>query len=227
VSVLFAPRPFTGIFWGLEAVHSIVIAIICFVILAMTKNLQDLSEYKGLKAFRKTFLFFGIACVVKVLTRHLALSLFLYPGLLEMPELVISAGAALMIYTHLMAIFYLLYSIHWKNLEGNWKNKPLLMHISAALISIAVTFIAVSEVYLLMQVFLIAYGVGIIHSKANRKKSAVLGIYELLMVFWTLNVVDSLLPVKPIWQIVNYAASFTIFAVILYRVRRKIAAVKK
>jgi hypothetical protein len=227
VSVLFAPRPFTGIFWGLEAVHSSVIALICFAIFLMTKKIQDLSEYKGLRAFRKTFLFFGIACVVKVLTRHLALSLFLYPGLLEMPELVISAGAALMIYTHLMAIFYLLYSIHWKNLEGNWKNRPLLMHTAAALISLAVTFVAVSEVYLLIQVFLIAYGVGIIHSKSNRKKSTVLGIYSLLLVFWTLNVVDSLLPVKPVWQVVNYAVSFTIFAVILYKVLRKIIAVKK
>ncbi|MBR9681851.1 MAG: hypothetical protein GOV00_03565, partial [Candidatus Altiarchaeota archaeon] len=49
---ILAGRPFTGLFWGLEALHSGLVALICLVIYLKTREMQKLSAHEGVKYFR-------------------------------------------------------------------------------------------------------------------------------------------------------------------------------
>ncbi|MBR9680005.1 MAG: hypothetical protein GOU99_03080, partial [Candidatus Altiarchaeota archaeon] len=159
VAELFVGRPFTGVFWGLEAVHSIAIAVICFLIYFKTRELQELSLHKGIGSFRKTFLFFGLASITKLLTRHLVISFFLYPGILGIADIIVALGVVAVIYAHTMAAFYLLYSVLWKDQTG-LKSRPAMLHAAAVLIAILVGFTSLSSFYFVFQLFLIAYSIG-------------------------------------------------------------------
>ena len=213
----FAARPFTGVFWGLEAVHSAVVALICFIIFLKTREIHQLSQHEGVRYFRKTFLFFGLASLLKLLTRHFAISFFLYPGILGIPDLVIIAGVLGIVYTHTMAAFWLLYSISWKDLD-DLRNRPAFLHLTAALISLGVVFTNLASLYLLFQVFVIAYSIGILHVKARARKTPIGRIYKLLLIFWMLNLLDTIATISPLWQAAIYMASFSIFLTILHRV---------
>lgn len=217
---LIIGRPFTGVFWGLEAVHSAIIALICFIIYFKTREIQQLSLHEGVRYFRKTFLLFGIASLLKLLTRHLAVSFFLYPGILGISGEVIALGVLSILYAHTMAAFYLLYSLSWKNLD--WC-KPWLMHIGALLIALTVLITNAQLLYLAFQVLLIAYSIRIIHGK---KPTQILVISELLLIFWTISLVDTLMPITPVWQILNYIVSFSIFLMILHKVQNRLKVIK-
>jgi len=214
-------RPFTGIFWGLEAVHSALIALICFLIVLKTREAQQLSAHEGIRYFRRTFLFFGLASLLKLLIRHLALSFFVYPGLLAVADWVVALGVTGIIYAHTMAAFCLLYSIAWKD-RGT---QPWVLHLLALGVALIITFTNAAALYIAFQIFMIAYSAGVIHSLGKVKRgrsSQMLVIYELLLVFWMVNLLDTLIPVSPAWQVIMYLASFGIFVAILLKVWRRL-----
>ena len=221
-----AGRPFTGVFWGLEAVHSGLVALICLVIFLKTREMERLSSHKGVRYFRLTFLFFGIASLLKLLTRHLALSFFFYPGILEVADWVIGLGVFGIIYTYTIAAFYLLYSISWKDLKQGLMSRPANLHLMAAVVALLVLVTNASALYILFQVFVIAYSIGIIHTKSRAgTKTPMLVIYELLLVFWMLNLLDTTLAIGGLLQAGIYTVSSVIFLVILYKVWNKLKVV--
>lgn len=225
---ILASRPFTGLFWGLEALHSGLVALICLVIYLKTRDLQKLSSHEGVKYFRLTFLFFGIASLLKLLTRHLAISFFFYPGLLDVSMWVLALGVLCITYTHTMAAFFLLYSISWRNQESERKLKPWMLHIIALTVSSLIILTNASALYIIFQVSIVAYSIGIIHTKfKSGKKSQMLVIYEWLLVFWMLNLLDTTLAIVSFWQAVIYGISFTIFLVILYKVWKNLRVIKQ
>ena len=214
-----------GPLFGLESLYYLAIAAICFLIYFKTRDILKLSSHEGIKYFRYTFLFFGLSSLIRFLIREYAVTFFMQgPGrtLLNI-EL---ASALLIIYTHMLAALFLVYSICWKNL-GRLKNRPWALYF-IALIPIALTAMTgQSAVYLVSQVFLIAYGIGVIHSKPHKKKSQMHIIYDLLLLFWMLNILDTIVPNFLVaWQLAIYAASLWLFLMIFGKVH-KCLGVKK
>ncbi|MBR9681316.1 MAG: hypothetical protein GOV00_00790 [Candidatus Altiarchaeota archaeon] len=190
--------------------------------------MQKLSAHEGVKYFRMTFLFFGIASLLKLLARHLAISFFFYPGLLDVSAWALALGVLGITYTHTMAAFFLLYSITCRSQRTERKLKPWMLHVLAVVISFVILLTKASALYILFQVFVIAYSIGIIHTKTKSgKKSQMLVIYELLLVFWMLNLLDTTLAIASFWQAVVYGLSFTIFLIILYKVWKNLRVVKQ
>ena len=64
----------------IESIYSVILMAICMTIYNRTREYEKLSFHKGIKYFRKTFLFFAISYFFKFVTRLLLLGLGPKPG---------------------------------------------------------------------------------------------------------------------------------------------------
>jgi hypothetical protein len=202
-----------------ETIYLAVIALICFVIFARTRKIHKLSSHEGIKYFRYTFLFFGISSLLKFLVQGYAMTFFSHgPGPAMLPNIEL-LSALLIVYTHLLATLFLLYSISWKNL-GRWKDRSWVVYL-AALVPIALLMLTMQPaVYIISQVFLIAYAIGVIHSRPGKKTQMHI-IYDLLLLFWMLNILDTMIPnFLVLWQAGIYLASLALFLFIFAKVNK-------
>jgi len=125
-----------------------------------------------------------------------------------------------------MAIFYLLYSVMWKKWNGNSK-KIYLFHLLAFIIALSSILFRNPFVYLGMNLLLLffvifTFYVSYKQSKQKRTKHNLHVIYTLLFSFWTLNVIDILIPeFFQMFQLFIYIASLIIFLIMLYKVLKK------
>ncbi|MBR9679998.1 MAG: hypothetical protein GOU99_03040, partial [Candidatus Altiarchaeota archaeon] len=92
------------------------------------------------------------------------------------------------------------------------------------LIAILVGFTSLSSFYFVFQLFLIAYSIGIIHSKSKKSRSQLLLIYELLLIAWLFGLVDTIMYISPAVQVGVYLVSTTIFLLILKQVWKRLGA---
>ncbi|MBU1129066.1 MAG: hypothetical protein KJ949_00350 [Nanoarchaeota archaeon] len=102
---LAANKEILKIFFGL------IIGIICTAIVLRTHRLFKLSSHQGIRYFRNAFLFYGIGFLVRYI-----LGAFLFFNLINPAYRAIITG--LFEYFLIMAGFFLLYSLIWKNIEG-------------------------------------------------------------------------------------------------------------
>jgi hypothetical protein len=182
---------------GLELIYSLVIVTSCFMIYYSTKEMYELSYYRGLGYFRKAFLFFGVAYIFRYMIRALFVifdlhDVFdLYPhvyGLLSLP---------LFLYFSSMGIFYLLYSVMWKKWNHE-KNRLLLFHISAITIALVGTVFRLIAVHLILNIVLLSIVIFVLlvafRESKNKQKNNLYVIYLFFSVFWFLSVIDLLIP---------------------------------
>jgi len=92
----------------LEAVYSLIIGLICAVIVSKTDKFFRLSLHQGIRYFRNSFLFFGLAFLARYI---FGLSL----GLSLTYAFVVQIAFE---YFLVMAGFFLLYSLIWKKFES-------------------------------------------------------------------------------------------------------------
>lgn len=217
---------------GTEAIYSFVIIICSLMIYRSTKEMYELSSYKGLKYFRDSFLLFAIAYFFK----SFITLLLVYSGatrIIEINPMFIGIITLFVfMYFSSLAVFYLVYSLMWKRLNG--KSGILgIFHI----LSIAIAFITITtnQVGMLFGVnlFILAiaiFGLVITHkesknnkeSKNKKKGNNIYVIYTLLFIFWILNIIQVLIPsFLHFSQILIYLASLGIFLSILYKVLKK------
>ncbi|MDD5699973.1 MAG: hypothetical protein PHH00_02150 [Candidatus Nanoarchaeia archaeon] len=211
---------------GTELIYSFVIIVCSLMIYFGTKELYELSSYKGLKYFRLTFLFFAIAYFFRSFIKFI----LLYFNIKEIHEFspMLFGNFTLLIFMYFssLAIFYLLYSVMWKKWNGNPK-KVYLFHLLALVISLSVIISRNSWVYLGLNTFLFIIVLIVVYiSRKNIKKRAkrhnLYAIYLLLSFFWILNIIDILIPeFLQTFQLVIYLASAFIFLMILYKVLKK------
>ena len=205
-----------------DIISSLVIVISCFIIYAKTRELYDLSSYKGIKYFRNTFLFFGITYFIRFLLhilRELRHSLLFGPafGVFEIAFFV-------MVYSSSMALLYLLYSLFWKKLDREPLNKGYFPHVIALILAIVSMFERIAFFFLAAQVIL--FGVLLIASAANyrklRKKGGVAKIYLIYpMIFGLLvlsNILEFVTLFSPIVGVIIYIASIPLFLVMMTKV---------
>jgi hypothetical protein len=205
---------------GAEVIYSFAIIFCSLMIYFGTRELYELSTYKGLKYFRCAFLFLAIAYIFRLPTISLAPG----PEITSLIWVYISLFAFM--YFSSMAIFYLIEGVLWKNLKESSKISYL-FHGIAIIISLATIIFNNPFFYLGLNVILfISAGIAIYlashNHKLKSKKNYFHRLYILLLVFLVLNIFSALVPIfMDTLKLFLYLVSLSVFFVILYRVLKK------
>lgn len=169
-----------------EISYTLIIVFLCCSIYYRTRDLYDLTKYEGIRYFRMTFLFFGLAflfrflsvlAILMELTFDIDISVYLFRIL----PLVFNG------YFSTMAILSLTYSLIWKDLQI--KHMLILSNAIAILISVIAFFsrspiiLIEAQAVLLILTFIMAF---IVYSR-SRKISQLFILYILLFLFWLAN----------------------------------------
>lgn len=218
---MFAPTA------GIELVYSFIIIVCSLMIHFGTKELYELSSYKGIKYFRQSFLFFAIAYFFRTFIMFL-LFLFASPMVLDIsPRIFGGITLFVFMYFSAMAVFYLVYSIMWKEwIKKKWITYAI--HGLALFIGLISMQSRSHAIQLGINVFLLlfaAFGVyrAYSESKNKKKRHALYFAYSLLLVFWILNVISAVIPrFLELFHIIIYLSSIFIFLYILYKVLRMV-----
>ncbi len=212
-------HPFDYSRLAVELSYTLIIVFFCFMIYIKTKEMYDLTKYKGIQYFRITFLFFGLAYLFRF-----SFILFLLIGVtfddyslsiaFKFVPLVLSG------YFSTMAILSLTYSTIWKKIH--FKHTLLISNVIAifisgiALISIDPFPLILSQAILL--IFTIAYP---IYSK-SKKVSPLFILYIMFFLFWVINLLTlytkRFLPFEI--QILLNVVSIVLIGIIYYKVYR-------
>ena len=226
--------------FGTEILYSFLIIVCSLMIYFGTKQLYELSSYKGIKYFRAAFLFFASAYFFRSFIKFA----LVYFNITRIRDFSPRGGMGalgiispflskltlfLFIYLSSMAIFYLLYSFMWKKWNGDSRKIPF-FHVAAILMSLICVMINTVLVYLILNLLFLAFIFVAIFlasrkSKKKVKKHSMYTIYVLLLIFWIFNMAEILIPeFLQTWQLIIYLASSGIFLTILYKVIKRAGA---
>jgi len=101
----------------IDFVFTSIAVVFCFMIYHKTKELYELTRYQGIRYFREAFLFFGLSYIVRFLFSLVLVSReqfdLMLPRGMFIPLFIIPLG-----YLSTMAIFYLLLSLVWKQVDA-------------------------------------------------------------------------------------------------------------
>ena len=95
----------------LKLIYAAIIILICFVTVLKTYRLHKLSGHQGIRYFRNAFLFYGIGFLIRYI-----LGAFLFFNLID--PIYRQIITFVFEYFLIMAGFFLLYSLLWKNIES-------------------------------------------------------------------------------------------------------------
>ena len=210
--------------FGTELIYSFIIIVCSLMIYFGTKDLYKLSAHKGIKYFRKAFLFFAIAYFFRFFIKSVMI-FFNLRGILEFsPRIFGGFTLFIFMYASVMAIFYLLYSVMWKKWNHDSK-KIYFFHFLAIAISIisvvsrSIKILLSLHVFLFVLILLIVY---IAYKNSKKREHSLYLIYILFFSFWTLNMISTSVPnFLPLFQLIIYLISTGLFLLILYKVLKK------
>jgi hypothetical protein len=221
IEFLFPPE------MGAELIYSFVIVVCSIMIYSATKEMYELSSYKGIKYFRIAFLFFAIAYFFRYCLMFFLSFFNIREMIIFEPEIMFNISLFIFLFFSSMAIFYLLYSVMWKRWIGS-KLKIYLFNLLALIISIIGVSFRGREVSLLINLVLlifVSFILFIAYKDSKNKKSgkSLLIIYLILFIFWILNIINVLIPrFLELYQLIIYLASIFLFMTILYKVLKRI-----
>ena len=221
-------RFFDPTMFGIELVYTLIVVFLCFLVYYKTKDLYELTKYKGIAFFRNAFLFFGLAYASRfvlyiIQLTHIAFDIIIPRGMF-FPVVMVPTG-----YLSTMAIFYLAYSTIWKKIK--YKYFIVFSNIVAIIVS-AIAFISRSPILLsIIQLPLLVFTVVLTsrrHKKA-KKKSNTRTLYLLISIFWLMNLFvlspRRFIPFEI--KIVLQAISLIVFIAIYYKVTKWIKWIEK
>jgi hypothetical protein len=215
-----------------EILYSFIIIVCSLMIYYGTKEIYELSSYKGIKYFRMAFLFFALAYFFR---SSIKLILFYFnvrgifsisPKLLN--PLISHLTLILFMYFSAMAIFYLLFSVMYK--KWNYENRIYLFHIVAVFLAVFSVISRNPFSYLGLNLLLLVFVLVVVYISYKNSKKKTKGhnlyvIYILLLFFWILNIVDILIPTFfQNFQLLIYLISSGIFLLMLYKVLKKVGS---
>lgn len=216
---------------GAEIIYSFAIIFCSLMIFFGTKEIYDLSSYKGLKYFRLAFLFLAISYFFRlpILDRVPLLAGFsvVMVNVSVTREILFLAGIYLpiliFVYCSMMSIFYLIEAVLWKNLKGS-THINYFLHAIAIIIALATVAFNNPLFYLGLNLILFIFaGVSIYSaSRKTKSKNNFSKLYILLLVFLVLNIFNILVPsfLEAI-KLFLYLISLSVFFVIVYKVLKK------
>lgn len=212
---------------GAELIYSFVIIVCSLMIYYATREMYELSSYKGIKYFRRAFLFFAIAYFFRYFIRFILVFFNLREILEVSPRFIGWISLFIFLYFSLMSVFYLLYSVMWKKFN-NSKIKIYWLNIFALLIALICVFLRSIAIYIILNLLLLVFGcftllIAYKNSKNKKRGKDLFVIYFLLFIFLILNIVDILVPkFLEFYRIVIYLISIFLFMAILYKVLKKV-----
>lgn len=202
---------------SLEILYAFVIITCSLMIYFATKELYILSNHKGLKYFRLSFLFFAIAYFFRSFIKFTLMSINQIP--IEFKIGLEQLTFMLFIYFSTMAILYLLYSVAHKKLNKNFLTA---FHTTAIAIAFLIIILREQSFYLILNLTLLIFTIITFYISKKKKKNSLHIIYTLMTLFWTMNVIDTLIPnFFRTTQLLIYLASLSIFLTMLYKVLKK------
>ncbi len=172
-------RHIEPMFPQIEILGFLIIIVCSFLIYYKTKEFYELSNHKGIKFFRKAFLYFGIAQIFGLLSY---ISHFYFFG----PEEILEGRDIIpfLLLSNLIGVFYLYASLYSKKIKHEW---PWIFGIFVIVIlSLIIDF---RLVFALMTILFIILGILSYHRYSENKKkkhqfSQIYLIYMLLMLYW-------------------------------------------
>ncbi|MDP3966306.1 MAG: hypothetical protein Q8Q04_02140 [archaeon] len=213
--------------FGIELIYSFVIIFCSLIIYFSTKKMYNISKYPGIKYFRESFLFFAIAYFFKSFISFL-LFIFQFHEVVEFSSVFLGVITLFFfMYASTMAIFYLVYSIAWKNFRESSYTIPLI-HVFVLIISAFSIFVREAGMLIILQILLfsfVAFRNFSSYRKLGKKKraSSIYIIYLLLFIFWMLNLADLLVAgFGAVIELLVSMASIGIFLLILYKVTKNV-----
>ena len=169
-----------------ELFYTIIVVFLCFTIYYKTREIYDLTKYEGIKYFRTTFLFFGLAFVFRFLSVFVMLmgitfDIEISRYLFRIFPLVFNG------YFSTMAILSLTYSMIWKELQI--KHMLILSNAIAILISGIAFYSKEPDLLILAQAVLLFFTIlmAVYFYSRSRKISQLFILYVLFLLFWIVN----------------------------------------
>jgi hypothetical protein len=212
---------------GAEMLYSFVIIVCSLMIYYSTKEMYELSAYKGIKYFRQAFLFFSIAYFFRYFILFF-LAFFNIENFFGLSRGgIFSLSMAIFLYSSSMAVFSLLYSVMWRKFNHNRLTLYVFNILAIIIAFIGITFRGM-EVSLLLNIFFFIFAAFILfvaykESKPKQKGRGLFVIYLLLFIFFFLNIINLLIPqFLQFYKLGVYLASTLLFMSILYKVLKKI-----
>jgi hypothetical protein len=208
-----------------ELIYSIAVIISCLIIYFKTREMYNITSYRGIKYFSKAFLFFAVAYFFRFIFGIL-FRLFIDLSSLLPPKhggQFGQIGMIIYIYASTMAALYAFYSVIWKKVENDKTNNSLIMHLIAIIITLLTVFLFGPLLHVGIQfvLFLGAAIIGIIDLNKSEKKhqKGLYFVYTLILLSWIFNILAVELP-GFLFEIklVLYIISLALFSIILWRV---------
>ena len=214
-------HPFDYSRLAVELSYTLIVLFFCFMIYIKTKEMHDLTKYKGIQYFRITFLFFGLAYLFRF--AFILILLLLIRGTFDVYSVNIAFKFVPLIlcgYLSTMAILSLTYSTIWKKIHI--KHTFLISNAIAVLIS-GIALISISSIPLIVsQAVLLIFTMAYIIYSQSRKISPLFVLYIMIFLFWTVNLFTlgpkKFLPFEI--QILLNIVSVVLIGIIYYKVDR-------
>src|SRR3989338_851218 len=212
---------FDPVMFGIELGFTLVAVVFCFLIYFKTKEIYELTKYKGIKYFRGAFLFFGLSYVMRflfslVLLSKIAFDFFL-PRHLVMPFFILPLG-----YLSTIGIFYLIFSSVWKRFNN--KNMLFVGHTVAIVLSLASFATRSHFILVLLQcvLLLVAVILRICMGKERRGLSQIKVLYFLVAFLWLINllVLGRRRPYSLEIEVSFQVISLFVFVLIYYKISK-------
>lgn len=201
-----------------EAVYTLLVTIFCLIIYFKTREAYKLTKHKGIKYFRNSFLFLGLAYISRLVFQIIFMS-GIFHGIVTRKGLFLST-IALVGYFSTMAILLLILSPLWK--KSKWF--IVAFNIIAVVVSLVTVFTASPAILLYTQLglFIIAIILSLIFHRKSKKLTNVRVVYFLLFVFWLVNMFflqpRTFMPTE--LKSIIHLISIAVFAIILYKVSK-------
>jgi hypothetical protein len=110
------PLMFNPVMFWIEFAYTLVVVLLCFLVYYKTREMYELTKYKGIQYFRTAFFFFSLAYAARFILQLIQLSMFALDYF--MPQGLLFPVCMLIVsYLSTMAIFYLVYSTVWKKIR--------------------------------------------------------------------------------------------------------------
>ena len=180
-------HPFDYSRLAVELGYTLIVVFFCFMIYIKTREIYDLTKYKGIQYFRITFLFFGLAYLfrfafVLFLLIRATFDVYSLSFVFKFVPLILSG------YFSTMAILSLTYSTIWKKVH--LKHTLLISNAIAILIS-GIALISISHIPLILSqavllIFAMSYLIYGQYSQ-SRKISPLFVLYVMFFLFWIVN----------------------------------------
>ena len=212
---------------AVELAYTLIVVFLCFSIYYKTREIFDLTKHEGIKYFRITFLFFGLAHIsrfISVLLKLIVITFDIY-----FPMHIFGIIPLVFIgYFSTMAILSLTYSVLWNKLHISptfLKHTFILFNVIAAIISGIAFFTRSPSILVLAQAVLLIFTSIIVayYIFSNLRKISGLHIlYILFFLFWIVNLF-ALSPRKFIpfeIQTVFQIISIVLIGIIYYKVAK-------